>query len=92
MSALICRQCWFVGASKRLFDLVIDPKTREQFSSVVACSWHFNSPIPQCALFWWTLGNRRSLHKALVVFVVKLLTKQGITTKPVVKLVPLPTQ
>lgn len=34
----------FVGASKRLFDLVNDPKNREQLSSAIACSWHFNPP------------------------------------------------
>ncbi|XP_060846778.1 uncharacterized protein LOC132926439 [Rhopalosiphum padi] len=34
----------FVGASKKLFELVNDPKNREQFSSAAACSWHFNPP------------------------------------------------
>ncbi|XP_008179923.1 uncharacterized protein LOC103308408 [Acyrthosiphon pisum] len=34
----------FVGASKRLYDLVNDPRNREQFSSAFVCSWKFNPP------------------------------------------------
>jgi len=34
----------FVGASKKLYDLVNDPRNREQFSSAFVCSWNFNPP------------------------------------------------
>jgi len=34
----------FVGASKKLFDLVNNPKIQEQLSSKFVCEWHFNPP------------------------------------------------
>ncbi|KAF0736570.1 Integrase catalytic domain-containing protein, partial [Aphis craccivora] len=70
MPAAVYSDCGtnFVGASKNLFDLVNDPKNREQLSSAVACSWHFNPPSASHFGGLWEAAVRST--KLLLVRVV----------------------
>lgn len=58
----------FVGASKKLFNLVNDPKTQEQLSSTFVCDWHFNPPSAPHFGGLWEAAVRST--KSLLIRVV----------------------
>ncbi|XP_025204443.1 uncharacterized protein LOC112601188 [Melanaphis sacchari] len=70
----------FVGASKRLFDLINDPKNRDQLSSAFACSWNFNPPSAPHFGGLWEAAVRST--KLLLVRVVgnQILSYEEFTT------------
>jgi len=70
----------FVGASKRLFGLVNDPKNREQFSSAFVCSWHFNPPSAPYFRGLWEAAARSTKLLLVRVFGNQVFSYEEFTT------------